>query len=90
MPSGSRLEIKQEMGPAEFLVIEAEPEKPDTGALLYRFDGDGECVGDTWHRGVAEAKESAAAEYAGLAHDWQEIPAGVDISIFSATLRAKN
>ena len=90
MPSGSRLEIKQEMGPAECLVIEAEPGKPETGALLYRFDGSGECVGDTWHRSVDEAKGSAAAEYAGMAQDWQEIPEGVDISAFSAALRAKN
>jgi hypothetical protein len=58
-------------------------------ALLYHFDGDGECVGGTWHRGVAEAKESAAAEYAGLAHDWLEIPASVDISTFGAALRGE-
>jgi hypothetical protein len=35
-------------------------------------------------------RRTSAADYAGLAHDSQEIPAGVDISTFSAALRAKN
>ena len=40
---------------ARFLVIEETPE----GFFLYRFDKNGQCVGDTWHANQEEAKEQA-------------------------------
>ena len=77
--TGAGLKGKQEMPPPRLLLIEADADKPETGALLYRFDGKGDCVGDTWHESVAVAKEDANAEYAGAASTWQELPAGVDV-----------
>lgn len=87
VPAGGKLDDKKEMPLAEFLVIEATAERSNTGALLYRFDSKGECVGDTWHRTIEEAKNSAAAEYKGLVQNWQEIPDGVDINAFAVGTR---
>jgi hypothetical protein len=58
------------MGRAFFLVIE---QKPD-GVFLYRFDRAGECVGDTWHTSIAEAKDQASYEFEDRIHTWEEIP----------------
>jgi hypothetical protein len=77
--AGSGLSEKQEMPPPRLLVIEADEDTPGTGALLYRFNGKGECVADTWHESVAVAKEYANAEYEGAAQTWQELPAGVGV-----------
>ena len=89
IPAGSGFDQRQEMAPAQFLVIEASPEKPETGALLYRFDSKGDCVGDTWHRGVEEAKKDAAAEYEGLVQEWQEVSADVDINVLVESARTE-
>ena len=90
IPAGGGLADKQRMPPPQFLVIEATAESAPTGALLYCFDGKGECVGDTWHRTIEEAKKSATAEYAGLLQEWQAMPEGVDLTAFSQTLKAKH
>jgi hypothetical protein len=90
IPAGGGMDQKQEMPPAQFLVIEAAPEKPESGALLYRFDSKGECVGDTWHRSVEDAKKDAAGEYEGLVQDWQSISDGVDINALVDSLRTQN
>lgn len=73
---------KQEMPAARLLVIEADEDKPGTGALLYRFDSKGECVGDTWHDSVAAAKGYANVEYETTAQTWRDMPAGVDVDRF--------
>ena len=59
------------MGVASVLVIE---QKRD-GVFLYRCDGQGRCVGDTWHMSVEDAKHQAGFEYAGLVGEWREAPA---------------
>jgi hypothetical protein len=64
------IDTRQEMERASFLVIE---QKPD-GVFLYRFDGDGECVGDTWHTTVVEAKDQASYEFGARVRTWEEIP----------------
>ncbi len=62
------------LGFASFLVIEDTPE----GFFLYRYDKNGEFVGDTWHADEEEAKEQAAYEYGDGAKSWTNIPEGVD------------
>ncbi len=70
------------MPPPQFLIIEATAENAATGAMLYRFDGAGECVGDTWHKNIEEAKISATAEYEDLLGEWQEIHKEIETNTF--------
>ena len=79
IPVGAGLGEKQEMPPPRLLVIEADANKPATGALLYRLNGNGECVGDTWHESIDAAKEHASDEYERAVLLWREIPADIDI-----------
>jgi len=69
------IDARQEMGRASFLVIE---QKPD-GVFLFRLDAGGECVGDTWHETVADAKDQALYEFRDRVQPWAEIPQGTDI-----------
>jgi hypothetical protein len=73
---------RQEMAAPRFLVIEDAPKKPDRGVFLYRFDAKGDCVGDTWHRDIEEAKAQAVHEYEVLVQEWQEIPPDADMAAF--------
>lgn len=66
-------DTRQQMGPPSYLVVEANPD----GVFLYRYDDKGECVGDTWHMSVDEAKRQANYEYEGLLRGWQDVPAEV-------------
>lgn len=72
-----------EMKPPSFLVIDAGAEPPVTpggvGVMLYRFDAAGECVGDTWHQNIDDAKDQAGFEYESLLQEWEEIPPGIDM-----------
>ncbi len=79
IPAGAGLDEKQEMPPPRLLVIETDADKPETGALLYRLNGNGECVGDTWHESIDAAKEHASDEYGKAVLVWQEIPADIGI-----------
>ncbi len=63
-------DTRREMGPAALLVID---ERPD-GVFLFRFGAAGECVGDTWHRTVDDAKEQATLEFEGLIEGWANVP----------------
>lgn len=65
---------RQPRGFASFLVIEDTPD----GFFLYRYDKNGECVGDTWHANQEEAKEQADYEYGNGVASWTNIPEGVD------------
>ena len=56
----------QELGGASFLVIE---ENPD-GVFLYRYSRGGDCVGDTWHMNVDDAKHQASYEYGESIKGW--------------------
>ena len=44
-------------------------EEPD-GVYLYYFNIEGECVSDTWHETVKEAKEQAFFEFEIRDSDW--------------------
>ena len=65
---------RQEMGPAHFLLIE----EIHDGVFLYRFDAKGECVGDTWHMNLDDAKHQASSEFDGVLLNWQEEQQTVD------------
>jgi hypothetical protein len=77
------IDARQEMGPALFLVIDVKPD----GVFLYRYGAKGECVGDTWHMNIDDAKHQAAYEYEGLIQDWQDVPSQVeDVAAFGLGL----
>jgi len=65
---------RQDRGIACFLVIEEKPE----GFFLYRFNEDGNCVGDTWHANEEDAQEQADYEYGKGTKNWSSIPENVD------------
>jgi hypothetical protein len=64
---------REEMGLAALLLIE---NKPD-GIFLFRFDCDAQCVGDTWHPTVEDAKRQADFEFGNHLSAWRVVPAEV-------------
>lgn len=58
------------MGTPAFVVID----ETQDGVFLYRYDIRGECVGDTWHANIQDAKEQAAYEYEATLGEWQVVP----------------
>ena len=38
--------------------------------MLYRFNDQGDCVGDTWHESIDAAQTGAANEYGAYVHGW--------------------
>jgi len=78
-------DTRQELGAAQFLVIE---ENKD-GVFLYRYGVDGSYVGDTWHANVDDAKHQASYEYGKNFHGWVNVPPEVkDIVAFGRSLMA--
>ncbi len=74
------LETRLELGPPRLLVVE---QKAD-GIFLYRYDAQGDCVGDTWHMTVADAQHQAEYEYNGHALTWSEVPPNTgDVTAFA-------
>jgi hypothetical protein len=67
-------DTRKELGGARFLVIE---ENTD-GIFLYRYGTQGECVGDTWHMNVDDAKHQASYEYGNSVKEWSSVPAEVE------------
>src|SRR5258708_571348 len=63
-------DTRRESPTAAFLVIE---EKPD-GVFLYRFSATGECVSDTWHMNIDDAKHQASYEYERVLLSWEDVP----------------
>lgn len=45
----------------------------DGAIYLLRLDDKGQCIADTWHQTVEEAKEQANFEFGIEANDWKEI-----------------
>ncbi len=45
----------------------------DSAFFLYRLDGKGECIADTWHQTVDEAKAQANHEYGIEEEDWKTV-----------------
>ena len=78
-------DTRQKMGPALFLVIKEEK----SGIFLYRYSANGNCVGDTWHMSVDEAKDQAAYEYEGLVGKWSNVPPEVDDVVSFGLARSK-
>jgi hypothetical protein len=70
---GTGLDQAQEFPPPRFLIVEDDANRPEAGALLFRFDGEADCVGDTWHSSMEKAKQDAADEYEGLVQSWTEV-----------------
>lgn len=60
------IDSRREMGPALFLAIYAKAD----GIFLYRYDEKGNCVGDTWHQNVEDAKYQATFEYGERVGAW--------------------
>src|SRR5438477_10298489 len=52
-------------------------EEREDGVFLFRYDCQGQCVGDTWHMSAQDAKDQASFEYLDAALDWQDIPPDV-------------
>jgi hypothetical protein len=63
-------EEREQMAQASLLVVE---ERSD-GVFLLRFTKTGECVGDTWHQTIDDAKAQAAFEFDGLLYPWEAVP----------------
>ena len=63
-------DTRKEMGAPLFLTIM----EMDSGIFLHRFDGEGRCVGDTWHTSVEEARDQARFEYNCDDNTWKSIP----------------
>jgi hypothetical protein len=53
-------------------------EENSEGFFLFRFDGNGECVGDTWHANEEDAKEQADYEYGKGTMIWSGVPENID------------
>jgi hypothetical protein len=41
------------------------------GFYLYHYNSDGECIADTWHESIEDAKEQAKFEFGILNDDWK-------------------
>lgn len=64
-----------EMAPPKFLIIDGTGDDPNgKGVYLYRFEENGDCLNDTWHMNIDDAKAQAAYEYENFVHGWHEIP----------------
>jgi hypothetical protein len=78
-------DTRQEMGRASFLIIEALPD----GVFLYRYDGQGSRVGDTWHENVADAEHQASYEYERRMSEWTDVPPEIEDVVAFGLGRAK-
>ena len=47
--------------------------RPDGTAFLLHFNEKAECIADTWHMTVDEAKRQAAMDFAVGENDWTEV-----------------
>ena len=65
---GSNPVALEPMGDAKWVEIREDAE----GVFLLRYNSADECVGDTWHLTVAEAKAQAAFEYGVTEAEWRE------------------
>lgn len=66
----NREETRKLLGPAAFIAIQ---ENSD-GIFLYRFDRNGNVVGDTWHMTIEDAKHQADYEYGEAIEKWVAVP----------------
>jgi hypothetical protein len=87
-PELTRAEAGRTLLPqASVLVLEPDP---DAGGamMLFRYTGEGEFAGDTWHECIEDAKHQAAFEYGDSVGEWIEIPAGVEEALGYALAQA--
>jgi hypothetical protein len=66
-------DLRTEMKPAAVVVIEDDQD----GVFLYRYDAQANCVGDTWHQNLDEAKGQAQFEFENILSEWVEIPLSI-------------
>jgi hypothetical protein len=66
-------DARREVDATAFFVIEGKPD----GMFLYRFNRSGQCVSDTWHLNINDAKDQAAYEYEGVVLVWDDVPQSV-------------
>lgn len=50
----------------------------EEGAFVFRYTQSGECVGDTWHACIEDAKHQVHFEYSLSPEEWCEFPADVE------------
>jgi hypothetical protein len=62
------------MGRASFVVVEPSLD----GVFLYRYGRDGNCVGESWHMNVEDAKDQANYEYEGQMAECTKVPPEVE------------
>ena len=58
-----------ELPTPDFVEISAE----GSGYFLFRLDSSGQCIADTWHQTLDEAKQAALEEYRIQLGDWHAI-----------------
>jgi transposase len=68
-----------------FLVIQ---ENKD-GIFLYRYDAKGECIGDTWHLNIEDAKNQARHEYGNAVQEWEAVKPEADDVVSLGLARIK-
>ena len=73
------------LGIPAFVVIN----ESQDGVFLNRYDIHGECVGDTWHASVKDAKDQAAYEYEGALGEWQVVSSEVGVGALAVDICAK-
>jgi hypothetical protein len=73
-PAGGGIDTRLPLGSPVLLVIEVKHD----GVFLFRFSAERSCVGDTWHKSVAEAKGQAAFEFNELLSTWKVVPEKTD------------
>jgi hypothetical protein len=66
-------DTRREMGPALFAILEENP----NGVFLFRYNAAGECVGDTWHMNLDDAKNQATYEFGNDLPAWVTIPSHI-------------
>jgi len=68
MPSPGGIDVEAIPAPKTVEVVDQE------GAIyLLRLDKEGQCIADTWHQTIEEAKAQASFEFNVNDCDWQEV-----------------
>ncbi|MEX0785079.1 MAG: hypothetical protein WD939_00430 [Dehalococcoidia bacterium] len=57
-------------------------EETSNGVYLYRYAGNGEFAGETWHLTIADAEHQAAYEFAESLEEWHDVPESEDARPF--------
>ena len=58
--------------PATPGVVSLEIERDGSAWFLYRYDSNGQCLGDTWHPSAKEAIKQSEFEFGVVPDDWPQ------------------